>query len=368
MTSPISTLTLRSSQAPNPVLAYAYKDRLLVGAGGGILALFDGNHPSSWPSNAAPVNGTHFIDLAGNGDAVWALGAGEVVSYSGNGFDFSAITAADDYYAIPAAAAAAVWGTGSGATATANSSGVPTITAGGTLYKTGEAQAVFSGGGLANPMTVACTVVAGVVTAIPTPSFAFTSAPTIFIVPSPQEFLACTYVKLPTSGDWNPAVTLTPFVNWSENANMFATPDMGSFGGLTTAGVKQLQAYRPFSVTAREFVTINPASTDFGTFAQVAMWRQAGQLKMRLKTKGQTALGQAAVVASIASPNPSTNSFAAKTGRVGFTSPNGPFSGIGTSYRVKHYRSFVSNLRVDARDPIATLDADWTRATARPYA
>lgn len=369
MTTAISTLTLRSSVAPTSTSGYAFKDRLLSGANGGVRFLADGNHPSSWPSNAAPVNGSSLIDLAGNGNAAWAIGSGETVSYSGNGFDFSAATAVDDYFSVPASVAANIWGAGSGATATASSSGVPTVTAGGTAYVQGEAQAVFSGGGLSTPVTVTCTVAAGAVTAIPTPSASFTSAPTVAIVPSPQYFMAVIYVKLPASADWNPSSAVTvPFFQFGEGS-MLTNADMGNCGQTVVGGIKQITAYRPFNLAMREQVSLNVGAADYGTLAQLAIWRNASGFNVRMKTAGQVANGLPVALANIASPNPAIVSFAARTGRFGFTSPYQVFSALGTCYKYKSYRGFVANLRTDIRDPVSgILDPDWTRAAARPYA
>lgn len=112
MTFEMKTITMRTSAPVSGDLPVQRPDRLLVSDNDGVIFLVDGGHPTSWPKNAAPADADAWVDLSGNGDVTWEVGA-QIPSYSGNGFVLDGVTAGYTVRAdAPAGFAASVWGDG----------------------------------------------------------------------------------------------------------------------------------------------------------------------------------------------------------------------------------------------------------------
>lgn len=87
------------------------RDTLLENDNGGVLWLADMASRYSYPTLAAPVNGTavNNMDESVNDGSI-LIQSGDAISYAGGGLDFSAVTKAGNHLVGPASAAASIWG------------------------------------------------------------------------------------------------------------------------------------------------------------------------------------------------------------------------------------------------------------------
>lgn len=85
--------TITDTNAPQPGIS----DPLLIGAGGGVATLFDLAAVTSWPKQAAPVNGDTIYDLTDDTHAkvLSAVVTTTAPTWAGSGFDYSAVGAAN---------------------------------------------------------------------------------------------------------------------------------------------------------------------------------------------------------------------------------------------------------------------------------
>lgn len=184
-----------------------------------------------------------------------------------------------------------------------------------------------------------------------------------------QYFLFCMYVKLPTNADWNTDGSMAPFMQ-------FASP-LGSYQSeadllvIAQAAVTKTLSFRRQRLAATaDVIGIQPVAADYGSFAQLAFWRNGTNQGARLKTANGTVLGTAATGAA------NTQDFSGKSGSIGVTSAflgstsnvNGAaLTSAGQLNAVKWrlYRGWLENLQTSGRDPAAVLDADYARTVAR---
>lgn len=285
--------------------------------------------------------------------------------FAGNGFDFSSVTAINDYVEIPASVAGDIWGADAGATATAAITGSAvsslSLTAGGTLY-TGGALVVITGGG-GTGATGTATVVAGVVTALNLTAggTGYTSAPTVTIVPNAQQFLACCYVKLPTTANWMTATNYAlPFLGWATSAAGYSGgSDLVQISQSNFGSLQRVHLARQVNGSSVGDVVLVPNAADFGSVVQLAMWRNAAGVGVRIRSANGIVAGTSTVTA------PNIGNFSGLTGKAGIGPANWA-NAIGTGAKNwRLYRGFIENLLTSGRDPVAVLDADYARVAAR---
>lgn len=171
-----------------------------------------------------------------------------------------------------------------------------------------------------------------------------------------QYFLACAYVKLPLSGEWNSAGAIAPFFDFG--ASYLSAPDLVMMAQ-HSGGV--LSARRQTSVGAAAILSLSVPAGDFGQVAQIATWRNAAGFGARLKTASNSTKSTGA------SGSANSADFSASVGRFGIGNAfaAASISGAATWQRSRLFRVFIENLVRSGRDPETVLDADWTRTMAR---
>jgi len=96
-----------ASDASLPVLM---NDQLLFGDNGGVQFIADFANSYSYPTAAAPVNGTHVLDVSKRAaDAAWIVPAGQTLGWGGNGVDFTPVTDKNMWLGLPATVFASLW-------------------------------------------------------------------------------------------------------------------------------------------------------------------------------------------------------------------------------------------------------------------
>lgn len=356
-------------------LPVAVRDPLLRDANDGVRFLFDTAFGFSWPggpltsrpSPAAPTDGVTLYDVAEHNDGLVTVASGQALAYSGGGFDFSGLTAkgAGSFIQAPVAASADIWGSGSGATATAAITGDAvsglTLTAGGSGYAgPGTPRVVMTGGGGTGAAATA-TVVAGVITALTLTSggTGYTSAPTVTIVPSQQEFLLAMLIKLPTLAQFNANAAIAPMLSFGV---INTAADMATIAQHSAGNVGKLRMFRNVALSGYNDVTITPNAASYGKVAQLAVWRKAGVMGASLRT-AEGGLQSA----TTAAPQHNTANFSATPMKMGVVPANwtSSFTDQADAKNFRIYRGWMENLIRSGRDPVAVLDADWARVQAR---
>lgn len=91
-----------------PGLQKYRRDSLLYGDNGGVLYLSDFAFPWSY-APGAPTDGKVIRDVAERADGSYVLAAGQTVTHSGGGLDYSQCTAAGSYEQVPASVLASLY-------------------------------------------------------------------------------------------------------------------------------------------------------------------------------------------------------------------------------------------------------------------
>lgn len=180
-----------------------------------------------------------------------------------------------------------------------------------------------------------------------------------------QKFLGCFYFKMPSIADWSAGAD-KHLITFATTSNTWqGSADLINISMVTLGGTKQLYFNRQTALNARDTLVFssNPIiEAHLGQLCQVAVWRSATQMGLRLKSVGGGFnLTTGAVGAD------STLDFSTQTGKLGI----GPSWGAPlvtaelAASNFKIYRGFIEALTISGRDPITVLDADWTRTIAR---
>lgn len=178
-----------------------------------------------------------------------------------------------------------------------------------------------------------------------------------------QRYLACMYLKVPASGDWNTyagtVMTLLSFANsgsnYTNSAELFMIDESVNNG-------KRFEARRQNSAgTIDGIMSLDPTSANYGLLGQLAFYRTASLCGFRLRTVNGIIL----VTAAVGSNN--SVSLTGLKSKWGITPAfaRTTLSDHGTAKNFRIYRGFLENLARSQRDPVAVLDADWTRVQAR---
>lgn len=177
-----------------------------------------------------------------------------------------------------------------------------------------------------------------------------------------QEYLVCSYVKMPLLADW-PAVSSGLSGTWitaTDGTDSYVdSPELAlvccsltQVGGVTVRRQTALNVHSALSLTG---CTIHA-----GLLTQVAFWRTPTECGFRFKSSGGTSVVTGAAGAK------NTADFSAKT--LNF----GPFGSFGYGASVSNwkkgqrlYRGFSENLHTSGRSPVTVLDDDYARTIAR---
>ncbi|MFZ3005848.1 MAG: hypothetical protein WA047_06705 [Phenylobacterium sp.] len=353
-------LVIKSAfESTNTDLALLSRDPLTVGDNNGVRFIGDLGFPYSYPGGI-PANLAVVKDVAGHADGQAVIAGG--VTHVGNGFDFSGVSAIGNYLSIPASVSADIYGAGGGATATAARTGAAvtsvSVTAPGAGYVAGEPQAIFSGGGGSGAAGTVVVDGSGAVTGVTVTSggSGYSSDPTVTIVPGPQYFMACLYVKLPLLADWPTSTNIATLLQFDEYLSF---PDLLTLDMKNTSS--KIESRRQTAAGTAAFREVIPQSGDYGGLAQIIYWRNASGVGLRLKT------ANGAVLATTTPGSPNTQDFSAKTGKAGIGPKwwNNSLVQDVNAKKWRLYRVFIENLRRSGRDPVAVADADYARFAAR---
>lgn len=175
-----------------------------------------------------------------------------------------------------------------------------------------------------------------------------------------QEFLICSYMRLPIEADWNVAASLLPFFASSTGASSgyVTVPDPITMSFRATA--KSFSFRRQTAINAMTELTM-AAAGHYGLFAQVAYWRTAAGIGASVKSSFGITSATAAVGADNAADCSGCNP------RFGSVYPFTAYSLAEhrASRKYKIHRGFIENLARSGRNPSDVLDADWIRTIAR---
>jgi hypothetical protein len=173
-----------------------------------------------------------------------------------------------------------------------------------------------------------------------------------------QYFMVCIYLRLPVLAEWQTGTTpvLLPFIDWGQYTT---GPDLLMLSMYhNPAGIIQVRRQTAIGVQAgcRE----KPAAGDYGGFAQLAYWRNASGTGSRLRTANGVVSASGVVGAN------NTVDFSAQTGMFGIDSGRWwDGTRAQTKGQWRAYRTWIEDLSVSGRDPVAVLDADYTRTVGR---
>jgi len=170
-----------------------------------------------------------------------------------------------------------------------------------------------------------------------------------------QRFLFAMYLKLPLLADWAAGnLSIAGDKIFSSAPSLIAVNEAG--GGT-------LNLRRQSGAGTADSLTLTPNVGDYGTVVQLAVWRSDTGIGLRLRSPNGTLLQAAAVGAD------NNQAFGTNTMTLGYcTAFTGGLGGAVTTLpalRLRIYRAFMENLARSGRDPVAVLDADYTRQQAR---
>ena len=174
-----------------------------------------------------------------------------------------------------------------------------------------------------------------------------------------QYFLACLYMKLPSSANWNTNAALVSLMANGLTSGYASGTDLLSIG---QANGGTLSFRRQTNGATIDAINATPNAAHYGNVCQIAFWRNATEQRARLKNASATVLSSA-----LASGSSNAASIAAVQPKLGLTAS---FTSVGassyaTARAMRLYRGFIENLATSGRDPMTVLDADWTRVAAR---
>lgn len=169
-----------------------------------------------------------------------------------------------------------------------------------------------------------------------------------------QYFMFCMYCKLPTAANWNTGSAVAMMQFAANTGNYQNTPDLLLISQDATSN--RLSFRRQKAASTIDSLYVIPTVSDYGSFVQLAFWRNASGQFARLKSANGTVISSSAVSTN------NTQDFSATTQKVGYS---GTLVGSANSVKWRYYRSFLENLTTSGRDPTTVLDADYTRTIAR---
>lgn len=170
-----------------------------------------------------------------------------------------------------------------------------------------------------------------------------------------QYFMYCIYLKLPTLANFNSGAALEALVHFAGQSGSYLSESDLLLIAQQTSG-SAISFRRQKAAATADTLSITPAAGDYGSFVQLAFWRNATSQTARLKSANGT------ITATTSTSTANTQDFSTKTQKVGHTAV---FSGSANAVKWRYYRSFIENLVTSGRDPATVLDADYARTVAR---
>tara|TARA_R110000764_G_scaffold29681_2_gene69385 strand:+ start:4185 stop:5063 length:879 start_codon:yes stop_codon:yes gene_type:complete len=174
-----------------------------------------------------------------------------------------------------------------------------------------------------------------------------------------QEFLFCSYFKLPPKVDWNPGPSIAGMIASTPLSTQTYTtqPEIFLLSQAGTAGQLDLRVQKAINSVLNVGISL-PDGEGFydDEVCQIAVWAQGGSGVFRIKNSTSTILASGSFTSN-------TADYSGNTIRVG-GSPSG-FGSIGNKTKNRVYRAFVEDLSVSGRDPVTVLNADFDRVIAR---
>lgn len=186
----------------------------------------------------------------------------------------------------------------------------------------------------------------------------------------PQYYLIWTFMTLPTDADWNPSSGHVTFMATGESDNGEAVPAlarMSMVNSPTTAG-PGISTRRQRSLSSAHQINLAIPAASRGQKALVATYRTAAGVTLYCRT---AAGGIVSSTSNQGNPDGADNSvdFSAVTVDYGLCQPGTPKMGgtdaIPNAKKFKIGKGGIEALRVSGRDPVAVLNAEWTRELAR---
>ena len=171
---------------------------------------------------------------------------------------------------------------------------------------------------------------------------------------SDQYFLYCMYIKLPLLSDWNSSGGLHAMMQFAADTGSYQTVADLLLIAESSGGFISFR--RQKAANSADVIGITPVSADYGSFVQLAFWRNASGQFVRLKSANGTVSNSTTVSTN------NTQDFSATSQKVGKV---GLFVGSANAVKWRYYRSFLENLATSGRDPATVLDADYARTIAR---
>tara|TARA_R110002153_G_C13305524_1_gene496004 strand:+ start:1527 stop:2405 length:879 start_codon:yes stop_codon:yes gene_type:complete len=174
-----------------------------------------------------------------------------------------------------------------------------------------------------------------------------------------QEFLFCSYFKLPPKADWNPGPSISGMIASTPlSTQTYQTqPEIFIVSQAGTAGQLDLRVQKAINSILNVGLTI-PDGQGFydDQVCQIAVWAQGGSAKIRIKNINSTLIASGSFTVNSAD-------YSGNTIRVG-GSPSG-FGSTGSKTKNRVYRAFVEDLSVSGRNPETVLNADFDRVISR---
>ncbi|NML11607.1 hypothetical protein HHL08_15865 [Sphingobium sp. AR-3-1] len=177
-----------------------------------------------------------------------------------------------------------------------------------------------------------------------------------------QQFMVVGYYRLPAEADWYADSGVMPIFATNEHTGGYPSAvDMLTIAATSGGGLSARRQTNGGSTAATASLTIT--SGHFGKVAQIGCYRNAAGFQLQLRTS----LG---ILLSSLQATGSNNSgdFSSLQPQWGITQSLWDFGGkpsLANFREQRVYRGWIENLVVSARDPLAVLDADWTRVMAR---
>lgn len=181
-------------------------------------------------------------------------------------------------------------------------------------------------------------------------------------IQSLQQFMVVSWMRLPTSGDWNTISAIAPIFCSTDSASGYTTPEPDL---LTIAQTNQpaLSARRQTNGgTTIDTLVITALTNFYDRVTQIAYWRNAEGTGLRMRS----ALGTQMVTGAAGVAN--TGNFSAKRAQWGIP---GSFNALAANAahaaaaNSRLYRGWIEDLAVSGRNPLTVLDADWAATTRR---
>lgn len=171
------------------------------------------------------------------------------------------------------------------------------------------------------------------------------------------------YVKLASQANWNAQSSIMPLMDGG--GSYASQPDMALLCMQSNGQIAVRRQVAAATYDSANTLGVLPAASDYGTFAQIAYWRNQDGQRLRLRTiRGVTWAGGNPNGVAVAKGADNTQNFASVGPRMGWTSlgsastPNG-LNGL------KFYRGWIDNLAKETRDFVTLIDRDFRYTAAR---